>query len=212
MAARRKNGPRQNAPTRVGPDGLTDYKRRFVAAYLQDPQATSAAITAGFKGKNPSDAGWRLLNDPAVRKAIDEAQAKLASKAMVDAERIIAEYSKIAFSNILDFVQIDEKTGVAYVDLTKVTRENGAAIAQLEVEQTEAEYDKEGREKKPALRKIKLKQHDKLDALHKLGIHIGMFKDGGVQLQEVNFIIIGDPKFKRQGAPVIEGKKEVVDG
>lgn len=51
--------------------GLTDKRRRFVAEYCRDWNATAAAIRAGYAKSGARTEGSRLLDDPEVKGAID---------------------------------------------------------------------------------------------------------------------------------------------
>lgn len=50
--------------------GLSEFKRRFVEAYLEVGCATEAARMAGSKAKRLHQVGWNTLNDEAVQIAI----------------------------------------------------------------------------------------------------------------------------------------------
>lgn len=52
---------------------LTPAKAKFVAAYIAEPNATKAAITAGYSEKTAGQQGSRLLKDVDVLAALEEA-------------------------------------------------------------------------------------------------------------------------------------------
>jgi phage terminase small subunit len=92
----------------------------------------------------------------------------------VTIDRIVGEYVKIAFADAGDYFDWGPN-GVTVKDKSELTPEQRSAVA--EVSQTVTE--KGGT--------IRVKLHDKLNALEKLGKHLGMFidkhevagKDGG---------------------------------
>ncbi|SMH30582.1 terminase small subunit [Azospirillum agricola] len=158
---------------------LTDQKRRFVDAYLLEPNGTRAAITAGYSPKTAAAQASRLLKDVNVAKAIDEGQRRLSIRSGITPDMIMAELAKLGFSDIRQVVQWraavqqvaeDPDTGepvlqvaneVVITDSAKLS--DAAAAGILEVSQS-----KDGT--------LKVRMHDKLGALVKMGQHLGMFR------------------------------------
>lgn len=54
---------------------LTPAKAKFVAAYIVEPNATKAAITAGYSEHTAGQQGSRLLKDVDIQQALQQAQA-----------------------------------------------------------------------------------------------------------------------------------------
>lgn len=95
----------------------------------------------------------RLLRDPSFDARVKELNAvameKAADLAGVDRARALAEQARIAYSNILDFIDI--KDGVAVMkSMDDIPRDKAAAIQSIS-------YDSNGR--------LRLKLHDKVGAL-----------------------------------------------
>jgi phage terminase small subunit len=156
-------------PESVARDGLTPLQRRFAVEYLVDMNATAAAIRAGYRPLGAAFKGHRLLHSPKIRALIEaEAQKTIA----IPQPRIIAELARIAFANMLDYICV-QPDGTAYVDLSKLTREQAAAIGSVEVE----EYTEGRGVNARAVKRVKLKLASKLDALEKLARLFGMFTD-----------------------------------
>ncbi len=86
---------------------------------------------------------------------------------------------------MFDFIRITPD-GEPMVDLSNLTRDQAAALSETMVEDFT-----EGRgELARDVRRVKIKLHDKLSALHKLGIHIGMFAEKRTHdLEEGNPIV-----------------------
>jgi hypothetical protein len=77
----------------------------------------------------------------------------------------------MGFSNMMDYISVQD--GDAYVDLSKLTREQAAAIQEITVE----EYT-EGRGKdKRDIRKTRFKLTDKRGSLELLGRYLKLFSD-----------------------------------
>lgn len=82
---------------------LPPRRRKFVAAYLQEPVATKAALTAGYSEKSARQAGHELLTFPTVRDAI-EAGFKLAG---MGPEEVLARTTEAARATLEDFLSIE---------------------------------------------------------------------------------------------------------
>jgi phage terminase small subunit len=70
----------------------------------------------------------------AMRRAIAREQAKFLQRYEVTPDRLIREFSKIAFSNTDDFIAIQDD-GSAIVDFSTATREQLASLAAFEAEE-----------------------------------------------------------------------------
>lgn len=71
--------------------GLTPKQQRFVQEYLQDHNGTQAAIRTGYSAKTAKQQGSRLLADPRVQAAVRAGQKKVAKKAEVTVDSLMAE-------------------------------------------------------------------------------------------------------------------------
>ncbi len=145
------------------PRELTDKQQRFVDEYMLDSNATQAAIRAGFKAKSAQQQGTRLLLNVLVAKELKRRQGELARKFELSAERVIAEYAKIASSRITDYLTF-RPGGVTLRNSNDIDVERLDAVAEVsEV------LGKDG------YRGVRFKLHNKLDALEALGKHLGLF-------------------------------------
>ena len=158
---------------------LTDKQRRFVEAYLIEPNGQKAAIEAGYSPNGAANAAYRLLNHAEVADELARRRREVAMSAGITPEMVLLELAKLGFSNIRDVVQWranvvsmeeDDETGegrlsvqneVVIVDSSQLSDQAAASIS--EVSQT-----KDGT--------LKVKMHDKLSALTKIGQHLGMFR------------------------------------
>ena len=107
----------------------------FVAEYLKDPNhnATAAARAAGFSEKSAHTQGSRLLKRLDIQGAIAQARAskskKLEHQAENLAEKVLAELSRLAFSNLQDC--FDPETG-EMLPMNKLPREVAATLTAFE--------------------------------------------------------------------------------
>ncbi len=150
----------------------------FAQAMAQGMSASAAYVAAGYEAHG-SNAG-RLSKNEQVRARVQEILSEGARQAGVTVEAVVRELAKIGFSDLRKAVRWhsnvtevgeDPDTGepairafnqVVLIDSDKIDDATAGALA--EVSQT-----KEGA--------LKIKLHDKLGALEKLGKHLGMFKD-----------------------------------
>ena len=150
----------------------------FVREYLIDLNATKAAERAGYSKRTAYSQGQRLLQHAAVRDEIQALMDKRATKLEITAERVLAELALIGFANMLDYIAVGEN-GAARVDLSKLTREQAAAINEITVEEFTERTGEDG-DGKPIfenVRRTKFKLSDKRAALVDLGRHLKLFTD-----------------------------------
>jgi phage terminase small subunit len=72
-----------------------DRRELFIAAYLKDPNATQAAIAAGYSAKTAKQQGSRLLTYADVKAAVAKGQQQVAAIAGVDAAWVLREQQKL---------------------------------------------------------------------------------------------------------------------
>ena len=77
---------------------MTPRQTKFVQEYLQDPNATRAAVLAGYSENSAQQQGSRLLLNAVVAEAIREAQAEAAATAKIDLAWLIREQRKVYVS------------------------------------------------------------------------------------------------------------------
>lgn len=150
---------------------LNDRQRRFVDEYLIDLNATQAAIRAGYSERTAGSQGHDLLKKPEIQKALTKGRERLADKAGVTAQRVVDEMEKLAFSNMADFIGITSG-GEPYIDLSKLTRDQAAALTEATVE----DYTEGRGEDARDVRRVKIKLADKRAALADLGRHLNIFE------------------------------------
>lgn len=108
-----------------------------------------------------------------MRRIIDELQSARASKLELKAEHIVEELRRLAFSNMTDYMKIDENGKPTGLDLSRMTRDQAAAIQEVVEDTTGGAGDGERR----LILRTKFKLADKGLNLERLGRHLGMFQD-----------------------------------
>src|SRR5437879_5316168 len=95
------------------------------------------------------------------------------NKLEITAEKVLNELALMGFANMFDYVQITPG-GEAYVDLSKITREQAAAIQEITVDETGGGS---GDNKREAVQRTRFKLASKRDSLELLGKHLKLFTD-----------------------------------
>lgn len=142
-------------------------RRKFVAEYLKEPNATKAAQKAGYSKKSAYSVGQRLLNIPEVRKAL---QKKLENYELTP-ERVLRELALLAYANMDDYVDLEN--GKRVLNTAKPTRDQMAAVSEITEDATGGSGDGERR----VVMRTRFKLVDKGINLERLGRHLKLFTD-----------------------------------
>ena len=181
---------------------LTAKQARFCEEYLVDGNAAGAARRAGYSDNTAQIASSEILRKPHIAERIAELQAAVSRRTEITVDRVRRELGLIAFANVDDFMG-STMEGDPYIDVSKLTRDQKAAIAEFTVEDFVEGRGEDAR----AVRRVKMKLWDKRAALVDLGRHLGMF-DEKMRLEDAK----GDPlaTLYRQivGAP---GARSILD-
>ena len=148
---------------------ITDKQRAFVDEYLIDLNATRA-YKAVYKSCKKDEAARvnssRLLTNANVAAYLAQRQQELQQRTEITQDKVVQELAAIAFADIADYVQVKDH-GLPMVEITPtgdIPVSKRAAIASI----------------KQGNNGIEVKLHNKLDALDKLGRHLGMFKGDNI--------------------------------
>ena len=144
----------------------------FAREYVLDLNGTRAAIKAGYSEKGADVAAVRLLGNARVKMLIANLVEKRLKSLDLTADKVLGELSRIGFANMLDYVK-PQPDGSAYVDLSKLTREQAAAIQEITVD----EYAEGRGDAVRNIKRTRIKLSDKGTNLERLGRYLGMFKD-----------------------------------
>ncbi len=153
---------------------------------------TEAYVLAGYAESttNPSV----LANTPDVAARIVEIRDIAAARAQVSADRVLAELSRLGFSDIADVVSI--KGGKVHVaDTDSLSRDVRATISEIS----------EGRDG------LKVKFHDKVAALDKLGKHLGLWKDAGDVNLTVSLVDLVNGSYKLEAGELTATDGKVIE-
>lgn len=162
---------------------LTEKQRLFVMEYLRDFNATRAAMSVGYSKKTAYAIGWENLRKPQIQAEIKRQKEAMTDELGVSVQRIIAEYMKIAFADISEYVEFGQQ------DVPMFTEEGGPILDPMTGEQmtykrnfvafrssdevdgtliSEVKQGKDG---------VSVKLHDKMKALAALEKYLGFMTE-----------------------------------
>ncbi len=170
---------------------LDAREKLFVAEYLIDLKAERAAVAAGYtktvaKAKSYDWVG-NSRRKPHVFNAVQKAMDKRAAKLELTADRVLRELSLMGYANMLDYIQVDN--GDVFLDLSKLTREQAAAIQEITFDEYVERGTNKGNGNGRQVKRIRIKLADKIRSLELLGKHLKLFTEvhhhtGSISLSE----------------------------
>lgn len=139
---------------------LNAQQKKFCRIYVDCNNLATAWLKAGYECKNRNiartDSCMFLRMNPNAEIYIASLRKKLEEKTDKTAEDAIRELAKIGFANIQDYIEQDNRI----VDLSRIPREDAAAIASVETDIRHDNGDSDG-----YTEKVKFKCHSKEAAL-----------------------------------------------
>lgn len=172
---------------------LTAKQQRFVDAYLAHPNATQAAVKAGYSRKTANRIGSRLLSNVVIAGAIATAQQRATAAAEVTAAEVVAGLARIARFDRRRLYRPDGTLKAPHEwddDTARVV----TATETDEVIPVAAGTGKRKRLTVVATRKVRTS--DPVRAWELLGRYFGLWKDGGgaatVNNTQVNLVNLSD--------------------
>lgn len=147
---------------------LTPKQEAFCNEYLVDLNATGAAKRAGYSEDTAYAIGWENLRKPEIQARITELREAMAKGFNITKERIIQEYSRLAFFDIRKIHTVDG----ALKPVTDWDDDSAAAVAGIEVYEEKISSDDE-KEQITAGQVKKVKIAEKKAALDSLAKILG---------------------------------------
>ena len=143
-------------------DKPTDKENRFIIEYLKDYNGMQAAIRAGYAEGSAGTLAYQLLHRPRVRNKIDEYEKDLATRFIVNRERIMKELSIAGYADMADYVDVEDGQ-LTIKDFKSLPPQITRAIKKIGYNQRTGKWT--------------LELHDGLKAKELMGKEVGMFKD-----------------------------------
>lgn len=161
-----------NIKTRIADKVLDAREFRFVELYVcggprERENAYRSALVAGYSHSTsetwsstwvrPEESGG---TKPHVFEAIQQRRAEIRARTAWTKDRFIEEVTNLAKGNAASFVKITP-SGDPYIDMSAMTYDEMAAVAETTVEEYTDGRGEDARE----IKRVKVKQHDKKGAL-----------------------------------------------
>jgi len=148
---------------------LTPRQQKFIDEYMISPNATQAAIRAGYSPKDADVQGPRLLGNVRIARVIEERQAVIAAKAAVSQEYVLVNLKDVVarclqaepvydkFGHPTGEFAFDSKGATAalqllgkylgiFIDRKEITGPNGGPlqfdVAKMSMEEIQAELER----------------------------------------------------------------------
>lgn len=162
---------------KIDGDALNPRERRFVEEYLIDFSQAKAALRAGYSPKGAATTANRLMKKEAVQRAITTAVKQSLDKFRITRERVLAEYARLAFSDLGDAIDIAED-GTATVNLARIRENKDFRAAVAEISQSDVDLGKD----RGTERRTKIKLHQKKGALDALAKYLRLMPADRVEV------------------------------
>ena len=170
---------------------LTIKQQRFADIYysMPEPNQRRAYIEAGYKGQGATADvnACRLLKNAKVRAYLQRLRDAATEKTLIDVEKIINEFAKIAFADIGDYINIDKKGNLIFRPFETIDKDKLAAIESIK-KRSKTTTNKDGTEHTTTTKEIKL--HNKLNALDSIMKHLGGYEKGNSQKDQKPVVIV----------------------
>ncbi len=158
--------------------GLTKKQKAFVEYYLQDWNATQAAIKAGYSKRTAGSIGNENLLKPEIQ---SEIQRRL-SEICMSSDEVLTALGDIGRASIEDLIEIDD-SGRMQFDFKRAKEEKKLHLIKSLI---------------PTAHGIRVELHDRMKALELLGKHHKLFTDQidvtteGEPINKVIRIVVSD--------------------
>ncbi|MFA4132574.1 terminase small subunit [Brevibacillus sp. BD137] len=169
-------------PEEDNEDGsLTEKQRLFVLEYLRDFNATRAAMAVGYSKKTAYAIGWENLRKPQIQAEIKRHKKAMTDELGMSVQRVIAEYMKIAFTDITDLLEFGQKEVPMMTMFGPMKDEAGNTLTKMvnyvDFKESEIIDGTVISEVKQGKDGVSIKLHDKMKALEKLEKFLGFMTE-----------------------------------
>lgn len=172
---------------------LNPKQQRFCEEYIIDLNATQAALRAGYCANTVNKSGPANLVKVGIRDEICRLKAKRSERTEIKVDDVVWELAKIGFSNLADYMTVDEDGEMHLKDFEQIDRSKLAAVESIKVNMTR---NKDG-EREYITTQFKL--HSKINALEQLGKHLGIYErdnEQRVPKEIINLLVLIDGSSK----------------
>lgn len=185
---------------------ITPNQRRFIEEYVLDRNATQAYLRAfGSSEYMPTYAtakseSSKLLTDPNLSAEIEARAQAHARVCGISAQRVLRELARIAFADMEDVFEADMETGQPIPrPWASIPVNARRAIRSVKVKRWKARSP--SRDGTQEFEEVEIQFHDKLAALDKLFVHLGLGKSNDAIASLMSLLQAGDGTEKGAGLP-----------
>lgn len=187
---------------------LTLKQERFAQAYVENGgNATDAYRTVydceDMKPESINVAACELTKHPKISIRLNQLRADALRRHQITVDRVLAEYSKLAFSNMRDYTRLTAD-GLATVDLSAIDDDQAAAIQELKVDRVRT-ISGDDDEKQAYVERVTFKLADKRAALDSLSKCLGMIVEKRELTGKDGSQLIPEPATARDVARAVLG-------
>jgi len=200
---------------------LNRKHKRFCEEYLEDLNATQAAIRTGYSKKTARIHACKLLTNPNIQKEVERLMKLRSERTAISQDRVLRELAMIGFSDIRNYVTIDKDTGAIQAKGFEDMPKGESRVLRSVKEDRVIKEDADGK-KCTVYDKVKFELWDKPKALEMIGRHLTMFTESHIFNGNMNITVISaipelkekkngnqkKKKKKRKAAPASPGKKK----
>jgi phage terminase small subunit len=140
-------------------------QQRFCQEYIVDLNATQAATRAGYSARTASSIAEQHLRKLEIQAEIQHLQTERSQRLDIIADDVLKDLAAIAFTPITDVLTVADGK-VTLLDSSQWSDDAHKAVEAVR-------RSKDG---------LSIKMHSKLDALGKLGHHLGLWSDLNVAI------------------------------
>jgi phage terminase small subunit len=191
-----------NNSTAVAPP-LTERQRRWIEEYLLDPNATQAAIRAGYSVPGARVQGVHMLTNPNIRQILAEERHARASRVQLEADRVVEELSWLGLSDIRNVVTWDEEGRPTFIASDQLSPDVARSIQRIMFSESVSSNG-------DIQRKIDVRLYDKKGALDSLMKHLGLFLGDGKQASVTTTSAVNDYDLSKLSNPQWEEMKKLL--
>lgn len=163
---------------------LTTKQEKFCQEYMIDLNATQAAMRAGYCARTVNKTGPANLVKVGVQAEIQRLISKRSERTEITADKVVLELAKLAFSNIEDYLTVDEDGETRLKNFDDIERNVLAAVESIKISTMK------NKDKSREYTTTQFKLCSKLNALEQLGKHLGIYKKDNEQKGQTIFDIL----------------------
>lgn len=156
---------------------LTVKQKRFCQELIIDDNGKQAAIRAKYSERSAEVTASKLLSNAKVQEYVQKLRDKRSERLEITADRVLKELALIGFSDMKDYLDINEG-GEVVLKTFKEMPDGASRVINKVKERKRIVSSGEGKGDEIVIdSQLEFGHHDKLKALELIGRNLGMFND-----------------------------------